>query len=72
MEKVDNIKGITCDNKEDIYQKLIQLDKNEIFELTLKKIGGFGSFQKILWCIGLLSCFLGSSDQTINDKIFIS
>jgi len=38
---------------------LSQLDKNQVFELILEHVGGFGWFQKILWLIGLISCFLG-------------
>ena len=38
---------------------LSQLDKNQIFELILEQIGGFGRFQKVIWIIGLISSFLG-------------
>ena len=63
MEKAANSKEDEAEKKSktetDIYKKLTELDQNEIFELILEKIGGFGSFQKILWVVGLLSCFLG-------------
>ncbi len=39
------------------------LDKNQIFELILDQIGGFGRFQKVLWVIGLIACFLGINNQ---------
>ena len=41
-----------------LLDELRKLDKNELFELTLTKIGGFGNFQKMIWLIGIFCCFM--------------
>ena len=44
-----------------LLDELRNLDKNQLFELTLEKIGGFGNFQKLLWLIGIFCCFMRKS-----------
>ena len=56
----NNNNNMMTDNilDENLYKELLKLDKNDLFEETLKKIGGFGRFQKLIWAVGLITCLL--------------
>lgn len=47
-------------NSEDLKERLLAMDKNDLFESMVNLVGGFGSHQVILWLVGLISSFLAA------------
>ena len=44
----------------DLKERLLAMDKNDLFESMVNLVGGFGRHQIILWLVGLISSFLAS------------
>jgi hypothetical protein len=48
------------DKAEKLKERLLAMDKNDLFESMVNLVGGFGTHQVILWLVGLISSFVAA------------